>query len=121
MTSNPTALPRVRSVVPSLEFEIGGTTLRLRYNFAALHEAGANPFDGSLTKLLESMSPERAAAFIRAGMTTKDREEWPVEKLIEDLDHMAIASIIAAIGNQMEQAADQLNLPKGEGQNPPAA
>lgn len=121
MTSNPTALPRVRSVVPSLEFEIGGTILRLRYTFAALYEGGANPFDGSVQELLKTMSPEKAVVFIRAGMSEADRAAWPAEKIIADLDHLAVASILGAISNQMEQAADQLNLPKSEGQNPPAA
>ena len=119
--SNPTALPRVRSVVPSVEFEIGGEVLTLRYNFAALHAAGANPFDGSLSTMLQKMTPESAVHFLHCGMTPKDREAWPPDRILPDLDMMAIAGVIGALGKQTEDAARASGLPTVEDANPPVA
>lgn len=119
--SNPTALPRVRSVVPSVEFEIGGAVLTLRYNFSALHEAGANPFDGSLKTLLEGLTPQTAAHFVRCGMRASERTDWPDEKILEDLDMMAVAYIIGELTKQIEATANASGLPVGDKANPPMA
>lgn len=120
--SNPTARPRIRSVVPAIEIELGSEVVALRYTFSAFQEAGANPFDGSLTRLLEGATPETAYGFLRCGMSPEDRGKWTDELLARECSPMLLAEVVNALSQQIKQSAEANGLQVDDNaERPPAA
>jgi hypothetical protein len=116
-------LPSTENVV---SVELGGRSISLYYSFRAWHSIGVNPLrPEEIQGLMSSLDPEKAAAFIAAGIQGHQRlvkrlceqdgeqppsfESWDTDRVLDLMDAAAFARIIEAIGDaspKTKKAAD---------------